>query len=158
MAAGALGLIAATATYMPDAPMRLFFFGPFPYKYLAIGLIVLDIFSAGSDAQAVGSGVSHFSHLAGAAIGFAYIYFRQKGYDTEKIFRFFSYTRRPKMKAKKGGKHTQNKTRYEQDEDYNKRKAEEQKKIDRILDKISKSGYESLTKEERELLFRQSKN
>lgn len=158
MAAGSLGLLAAAATYMPDAPMRLFFFGSFPFKYLAIGLIVLDIFSAGSDVQEVGRGVSHFAHIAGVAVGFAYIYFRQKGYDTERIFRFFTYSRRPRMKAKKGGKQKYNKTQFEQDEDYNKRKADEQEQIDKILDKVSKSGYESLTKEEKELLFRQSKD
>jgi hypothetical protein len=44
------------------------------------------------------------------------------------------------------------------DEEYNKRKAESQKEIDRILDKIARSGYASLTKEEKDLLFRSSKN
>jgi hypothetical protein len=44
----------------------------------------------------------------------------------------------------------------ETDIDYNKRKAEEQKEVDRILDKIAQSGYSSLTSKEKEILFRQS--
>jgi hypothetical protein len=43
------------------------------------------------------------------------------------------------------------------DYDYNRQKADRQKRIDEILDKISKSGYDSLTKEEKELLFRVSR-
>ena len=45
----------------------------------------------------------------------------------------------------------------ETDLEYNKRKSDQQHEIDRILDKISKSGYSTLTKEEKELLFRSSK-
>ncbi len=44
------------------------------------------------------------------------------------------------------------------DDDYNLQKKQRQKRIDTILDKISKSGYESLTKEEKEFLFRMSNN
>lgn len=155
-AGGALGLLAAVATYMPNAPMRLFMLGPFPFKYLAIGLIVLDIFSSGTDVQAAGTGVAHFAHLFGVGLGFAYIYLRQKGMRTDKIFGWFYRSSRPKMKAKKGGK--QHKKPPADDQEYNKQKAEEQEKINQILDKISKSGYDSLTKKEKELLFRQSKH
>ncbi|MCF8331335.1 MAG: rhomboid family intramembrane serine protease [Bacteroidales bacterium] len=157
LAGGALALIAGSATYMPNAPMNLFFFGPFPFKYLAIGLIILDIFSSGSDVQALDSGVSHFAHLLGAATGFGYIYLQQKGYKTDQWFKWFNKSSSPRMKAKKGGKKTHEKPPAD-DIDYNKKKIEEQKQIDEILDKISKSGYESLTKKEKELLFRQSKD
>lgn len=158
-AGGALGLIAAIATYMPNAPMKLFMFGPFPFKYLAIGLIVLDIFSAGSDVQATGSGVSHSAHLLGAATGFAYIYFRQKGYKTEKFFSWLHRSSEPRMKAKKGGKKDKDYKKPPADDiEYNEEKKQEQQQIDEILDKISKSGYESLTKKEKELLFRKSKD
>ncbi|MFO8087743.1 MAG: rhomboid family intramembrane serine protease [Bacteroidales bacterium] len=163
LAGGALGLIAGAATFMPNAPMKLFFLGPFPFKYLAVGLIFLDVFSAGEDAQRLAEGteavaiaVEHFTHLLGAAAGFSYIYFRRKGIKTDKLFSWFYQSSKPKMKTKKGGK--QYKKPPKDDIDYNAQKIEEQKKIDEILDKISKSGYESLTKKEKEMLFSQSKD
>lgn len=164
LAGGALGLIAGAAAFMPNAPMRLFFLGPFPFKYLAIGLILLDVFTATDDAKqinnnvdVVAAGVTHFTHLLGAAAGFSYIYFRQKGYKTDQLFRWIYKSSSPRMKAKKGGKQAHKKPPAD-DIDYNKKKVEEQKQIDEILEKISKSGYESLTKKEKELLFRQSKD
>ena len=57
------------------------------------------------------------------------------------------------MKVKKGGKSV----RHKSDEDYNAEKKNKQEVIDKILDKISKSGYESLTKKEKDYLFNQSK-
>lgn len=156
LAGGALALIAGAAAYMPNAPMNLFFIGPFPFKYLAIGLIVLDVFSSGKDAVAVGTAVAHITHLLGAATGFAYIYFRQKGFKTDQIFSWFYKSSGPRMKAKKGGKQYQKPP--SDDLEYKKEKVEEQKQIDEILDKISRSGYNSLTKKEKELLFRQSKD
>jgi hypothetical protein len=61
------------------------------------------------------------------------------------------------MKVKTGGS---KKKKYDtaSDEDYNRFKKERQKEIDKILDKISKSGYDSLTKKEKQILFDQSKN
>jgi hypothetical protein len=57
------------------------------------------------------------------------------------------------MKAKKGGRTAQFKT----DEEYNLEAKQKQAKIDAILDKISRSGYDSLTKAEKDFLFTQSK-
>ena len=48
--------------------------------------------------------------------------------------------------------------RMKTDEEYNLEKKSKQEKIDQILDKISKSGYESLTRQEKDFLFNQSKN
>jgi hypothetical protein len=62
----------------------------------------------------------------------------------------------PKMKVNKGGSaRTQ---QFKSDEQFNLEKKERQQKTDLILDKISKSGYESLTKAEKDFLFRQSNN
>ncbi len=127
LAGGVMALIAASATYMPNAPMRLFVLGPFPYKYLAIGLIVLNVFSRDADAQATGTGVAHFAHLMGAAAGFAFIYLRQKGYETHKIFSWLYTSSKSKMKAKKGGR-SQHKTPPADDQEYNRIKVEKQKK------------------------------
>jgi hypothetical protein len=58
--------------------------------------------------------------------------------------------RKPDMKVERGG-------RAESDMDYNARKKQNQEVIDRILDKIRKSGYDSLTKEEKQTLFEASR-
>ena len=60
-----------------------------------------------------------------------------------------------RMKVKKGGKTN---TRHKTDEEYNIDAKSRQEQVDKILDKISKSGYESLTKKEKDFLFNQSKN
>ena len=69
------------------------------------------------------------------------------------IQRIFSFKRRPKMQKLYGDKNTRMKT----DEEYNMEENVRQEEIDHILDKISKSGYDSLTKKEKDFLFRQSK-
>ena len=76
----------------------------------------------------------------------------------DRISRFFRLLFSPnkKLKVKKGGAY-QN-PRFKSDEEYNLEKKQKQAKTDAILDKISKSGYESLTKAEKEFLFNQSKN
>ena len=67
---------------------------------------------------------------------------------------YFKY--KPKTKFKTKNKYSKGKERPLSDKEYNKRKAEKQKNIDAILDKISKSGYSSLSKKEKELLFKMS--
>lgn len=69
----------------------------------------------------------------------------------DKLLKLFS--REKRLKVKKGGRTAQFKT----DEEYNLSAKQRQEKIDLILDKISKSGYESLTKQEKDFLFQQSK-
>ena len=63
------------------------------------------------------------------------------------------FRKKSNMKAKKGGRTAQFKT----DEEYNLEAKQKQAKIDAILDKISRSGYDSLTKAEKDFLFTQSK-
>jgi hypothetical protein len=76
----------------------------------------------------------------------------------DKLIVFFGNLFKPKtrMTVKKGG--TSQPKRHKSDEEYNVEAKTRQAKIDVILDKISKSGYESLTKEEKDFLFNQSKN
>jgi len=93
--------------------------------------------------------------MGGALFGYLYIVNLRKGKDPgralnriiDSIASIFK-ARKEKMKVS----YSRKKTDYE----YNKAKAERQEKIDRILDKISKGGYDSLTKEEKNLLFSES--
>jgi hypothetical protein len=95
------------------------------------------------------------SHLGGAVFGYLYIVRYKQGKDMTRginrlLEQLFSLFRpRPKIRV------THRKS--ETDIDYNTRKADEQKEVDRILDKIAKSGYSSLSSKEKEILFRQSK-
>lgn len=138
--AAVMAIIVATATLLPDYSMRLLFFGDVKLKYLALAYIVLDLISIAST-DAGGS----FAHLGGAALGFAYIKLLKNGTDCSNIFK-----RRPKLRVVKNESASKN----------NKKNPDtvNQEEIDRILDKISKTGYDKLNKQEKETLFKASKN
>jgi hypothetical protein len=94
------------------------------------------------------------AHIGGAFFGLFYTLNLKKGHDIGKGFNriidFFATLFKPRKKLKVTYKKTVT------DYDYNKTKADHQAKINLILDKISKGGYDSLTKEEKDTLFRES--
>lgn len=149
-----MAVFMAIAVYKPN--MRVMFFGILPVK-----LYVLALLFVGADLiQMIQiDGVAHFAHLGGALIGFLSV---QNLYASSNIINwteslhqrllgtFSGKKRAPKMKAQKGGRVVKS------DEEYNLDAKERQERIDKILDKISKSGYESLTKAEKDFLFSQS--
>lgn len=148
-------LFIAMAVYKPNIQVNLF--GIIPLKLYVIALI----FVLADLAQSLSNdGTAHFAHLGGALIGFLSV---QNLYSSSNIInwteslhqRILGYfadrkKRTPKMKAQKGGRV------FKTDEEYNMNAKAKQEKIDKILDKISKSGYESLTKAEKDFLFSQS--
>jgi|SRR6185312_2042366 len=147
--AGIMAVIIATAVLVPNYELRLIFFGPVKLKYLAIGAFVLtSLIDFG-----VNSG-GKISHVGGALYGMLYMYQYRKGIDyTKGISNFFSkisnvFKAKPNLK-REGGNGVRTK---------NNAADEKQKKIDAILDKISSSGYDALTKEEKDFLFKSSKN
>lgn len=151
--ASILAIIIAIATYVPDYHVHLFLIGRVPLKYLAVGLVILDIISIQSSNPG-----GHIAHLGGALFGFIYGYSLRKGTD---IYRFFDNWQLPKfsLKRKKYTKFSTSRPesgRPMTDEEYNKRKVASEQEIDTILDKIAKSGYGSLTKKEKEFLFKNS--
>ncbi|MBK9359015.1 MAG: hypothetical protein IPN08_16820 [Bacteroidales bacterium] len=103
-----------------------------------------------------GNAGGHIAHLGGALWGFAYVKMlpgfdptRFLGIFEKKNFRFSGKPQKSKFKVHKGGRPLS-------DDDYNREKILKQQRIDTILDKISRSGYDSLTKEEKSLLFSSS--
>lgn len=134
--ASVMAVVVATATLLPDYAIRMLFFGDVRLKYLAMVYVLLDIFSI-AGANAGGS----IAHLGGALLGFVYINQLRKGNDWSKIFQ-----KKPKLRVATNNKSTVKTTRLP-----------DQEVIDLILDKISKSGYESLTRAEKEQLFIASK-
>jgi membrane associated rhomboid family serine protease len=136
-----MAIVVATATLVPNFSIRMLFLGDVKLKYLALAYVVLDVIGVGS-ANAGGN----LAHLGGALLGFSYIKALNKGYDWSNIFK-----RRPKPSHLKVNKNDQYKGRNSK-ADY-----VAQAEIDAILDKISKSGYNKLSKEEKETLFKASK-
>ncbi len=156
--ASVMALVVATAVYLPEMEMHLLFFGRVKLKYLAlITFLITSVFDF-----SVNTG-GKIAHIGGALMGLAYGYGLKNGKDIgawiNSIIDFFVTLFKPgkKMKVtyKKAGPAfdaRQTKTDY----DFNKAKAERQKAVDHILDKISKGGYDSLTREEKEILFSES--
>jgi len=150
--AGVLAVVMAIACYVPNYKIHLLIFGPVKLIIIAIVMIVVDIFAISSNSNVGG----HIAHLGGALMGYLFATKIKKRKDiTEWLRNFYVwlinlFKKKPKMKIKYKRPPTD-------DREYNKQKNENQKEIDRILDKISKGGYDNLTKEEKEMLFKQKK-
>jgi hypothetical protein len=152
--ASVLAIVAATAYREPDYPIRLFLFGTVRLKYLALVVIVTDLlFITSSNAG------GRIAHLGGALAGLWFAASLSKGADItawinkslDAVTALFSFKpRKPKMKVHYG-------IERQKDYNYNARKKAQSDEIDRILDKLKKSGYESLTTEEKKSLFDASK-
>lgn len=134
--ASVMAIVVATATLVPDYTIRLLLFGNVKLKYLAIAYFLLDIIGMGG-----GNAGGSIAHIGGAIAGFIFIKQLQSGRDLSKILK-----RKTRLKVVKNNS-VSSKNNLEPD----------QETIDRILDKISKSGYDSLTKTEKEQLFKASK-
>ncbi len=153
--AAVLAVVMATAFYVPNYTIRLMFLGPVKLKHIALVTVLIDILSIRSN-----NAGGHLAHLGGAFFGFIYALQMQKGNDMTRGFNrlmdsLFSLFRRrqPRMKVK----YRKPEGKPETDMEYNARKAAEQRDIDRILEKISRNGYDGLSREEKDLLFRNSK-
>jgi hypothetical protein len=117
-------------------------------KYLALLLVVMDLLMI--DKENPGG---HIAHIGGALWGIAYVMTLKKNRDMfsflNPVVNFFKNLFKPKPKLRVEYK----KGRPLTDDEYTKDRADKQKKIDAILDKISKNGYESLSREEKDFLF-----
>lgn len=150
--AGVMAILTGSATLFPNVKAYALFF-EIPLKYLALFIFIIDIISLKSFDNPGG----HIAHIGGAALGFLFVNAMKKGSDwslffnnaLEKLKEVFSFSRNKNIKVVYRKKMS--------DEDYNAAKIDLQNKLDSILDKISKSGYESLSKEEKDILFKSSK-
>ncbi|NOU47144.1 MAG: rhomboid family intramembrane serine protease [Bacteroidales bacterium] len=146
--ASVLAIMIAIATYVPQYTVHLIFIGPVRLKYLALIFLVLDVFSIRSSNPG-----GHIAHLGGALWGFVYILSLKNKFDIYSVFNVF---KRKKLKVSYKSQDFGKTERPLTDEAYNAQKNEYAAKVDEILDKISKSGYNSLTSKEKEFLFRMS--
>ena len=151
--AGVTAIIIAAAALVPNYQLNLMFIGPVKLIYVALFVIFIDVLSVTSFNNVGGN----IAHLGGALMGFIFIQQFKKGRDLSKginkfliwIGNLFHST--PKSKLNVAYK------RPVSDEEYNYKRKVTQQQIDTILDKISKSGYESLSKAEKDILFNASK-
>ena len=143
-ASGAVyGILLAFGMMWPNSRIYIYFAIPIKAKWVVIIYGLLELFSGFSSVD----NVAHFAHVGGMLFGFLLImYWRYQMGDWRPKF---------KMKFKKDDNHENG--RPMSDWDYNQQRADDDKRTDEILDKISKGGYDSLTKEEKEFLFKQSK-
>lgn len=156
--AGVFAVVVGAAVFMPNYTLYLMLFGPVRIKYIAIFYILLSFFSI-PGANAGGN----IAHLGGAAIGYFYIRQLQKGNDHGTwIFSVITmvkslFIRQPKIKVTYSSGKVKSTTEGVKNKRAKSRLAPNQAEIDAILDKISQSGYESLSKAEKQKLFNASK-
>ena len=150
--ASVIAILISASTLVPKYTVRLFLIGPVQLKYIAVFILVADIFNIPN-----GNAGGHIAHLGGAAFGFIYATQMKEGRNISKWFEDFldkAFTwLKPKPKLK-----VEYKRPARDDHQYNTEKAANQAKIDAILDKISQSGYSSLTTDEKDFLFKMGKN
>lgn len=157
--AGVLAVVVGAATLIPNYTFVLLFIGPVKIKYIAIFQVFMSYVSI-TGANAGGE----IAHLGGAAIGFLFIKQLQGGTDWGRpvwaVLDFFKglFSKRSRIKVSHSNRGS-SRTAYNSNsgKTINITPRADQDEIDAILDKISESGYESLTKEEKQKLFNASK-
>lgn len=146
--AAVMAIVTATAVIQPRRVVYLFNAIRLELMWLAILLAVLDLASI---RQSFNSG-GHIAHLGGALFGLIFGLLERAGIRRFSDVKHFiqHISKRKNMRVVRG--HSRPKT----DDEFNTERAERQKKIDAILDKIGRSGYESLSQSEKDFLFKHS--
>lgn len=155
--ASVMAILWATTTYQPNMEIRLLLIGTIKLWHIALVFLIIDLIQLPMDNTG-----GHLAHLGGAFSGFLFVKMIQNGTDLTKpinnIIDWFTNLFSPKKRTpfKKvhrtfsTPKSTPKPTKIVI-------KDKQQQQIDEILDKISQSGYDSLTKDEKEFLFKAGK-
>lgn len=157
--ASILALITAAAYANPNYKVNLFLLGRYALKYIAIGFVILDLLLLPK-----GNAGGHVAHLGGAFAGILFAIALKRGIDVtwwllkplqlvKQILMHFSSSSSLKKKPRMKVHYAERKKDYE----FNAQKKEQSQEVDRILEKLKKSGYESLTTTEKQTLFNASK-
>jgi membrane associated rhomboid family serine protease len=152
--AAVMTFVVAAGFLAPEYNMRLLLLGDVKLKYIALGLVLLDLVMI-SESNNTGGRIAH---LGGALFGGLYIYFLKEGTDLLSFIKLntgdqrrHTTDRRAPMEVVHSRKNSP------QAPVRTKREESLQEKIDEILDKINANGYDSLSEEDKEILFRASK-
>jgi len=136
--ASVIGIVMVVAIYAPNYEVNLFGLIQMPYKYFAMLAFILSTvidFSLNTGGK--------ISHIGGAIFGLTYGYGLKKGAD---MFNFSFLTKKKNRQSVVSGGQTI-------DDVYNENKKSSELRMNELLDKISKSGYNSLSKKEKDELF-----
>ena len=152
--ASVMAIVFAVCTYLPQHKVYIFLFGPVKLIYLALFTALIDLLSI-----PYGNAGGHIAHLGGALFGWFFVLGIRRNKDLslgttrfpERIARIFSGRKHLRVKYRKPVSEMN-------DREYNAYKKSQDDRINSILDKISKSGYESLSREEKEILFRSGRH
>ena len=145
--AGVIAILVAIATLLPDYTVHLLIFGAVRLKYLAIVSILLYFISI-----PLGNAGGHIAHLGGALFGFVMVKQLRAGRDlTSWLTGLGNRKRKVPMKVVSRGGRLAN-----SDEQLREQAIATQEMVDQILDKINKSGFDSLSKQEKEILYKAS--
>ena len=152
-----MAIVVASATRLPNMEIRLLLVGGVKLKYVAVVAVLTSFFGITS-----GNGGGELAHLGGALSGYLFIAFLDKGTDITAWFNkiidaIVTIFKPQQMKVKKGKKNAAKQSKKMTDAEYNMNKTKNMFEIDRILDRIKESGYDSLTTEEKKRLFEQGK-
>jgi membrane associated rhomboid family serine protease len=177
-ASGAIfGILVAFGFLFPDRMIFLYFFVPMKAKYFVFLYMGIELFATVTSSQ---SGIAHAAHLGGGIVGFIYLLVTEKGRinifkkssPNSKIsdlfgnrpenqkWNPFTSTSTPKPEFNKNDAQDVKYTEVESEnsaESHNRRQEELQAKVDAVLDKLGKEGYQNLTEEEKRILFQESK-
>ena len=150
--AAIMALLVATTTYQPLMEIRLLLIGNVKLWHITAVLLLLDLLQI----QMENTG-GHIAHLSGAFFGYIYIKLLQNGTDlsriVDKVLNVYSKKKTTPFKRV----HVNPKKPAVKRESKIVLKDKTQQQLDEILDKISQSGYDSLTSEEKEFLFKTGK-
>ena len=142
-ASGAVyGILLAFGIMWPNSRIYIYFAIPIKAKWFVVIYGLLELFSGFTSMD----NVAHFAHVGGMLFGLALILYWRHKYNGWNPF-----------KSRKDKYYDTYAKTYKNDWDYNKQRSDDDRRTDEILDKISKGGYDSLTQEEKEFLFKQSK-
>lgn len=156
--AGVMAIVLAAATISPDYELRFAIFGNIKIKWIAMAYVILDLINIQN-----GNAGGHIAHLGGAMFGFIFIKQLQNGNDFSKPFYkvtdFFSnlFKKKSKLKVEYKKEKEYAYTSNKQNKNNSTQQTEaisKQEKLDAILDKINRSSYDSLSKEEKDFLFK----
>ncbi|HET8837627.1 MAG TPA: rhomboid family intramembrane serine protease [Flavobacteriaceae bacterium] len=153
--AAVMAILVGISTHIPNMRVRLMFLGSLKFWWIAAFLVVLDAIQI-----PFGNPGGHLAHLGGAFLGYVYTVQLKKGNDIGKwmeyaidwLSRLFSKEKKSPLKT------VHRKKKKKSQKSAVRRASNHQEKIDTILDKIGSSGYDSLTKEEKDFLFHAGKD
>ncbi|MDR2929054.1 MAG: rhomboid family intramembrane serine protease [Cytophagaceae bacterium] len=150
--ASAMAILFAVAMYRPNYQLNLMFIGAVRIKYVALVLLLIDLISI-SNMQNTGG---HVAHIGGAICGLVFARMLLAGTITSPPER--KRERKPLFLFGKKGRMKVTHKRPLTDMEYNAIKTRRKREVDRILDKVKQSGYDSLSKDEKKTLFDASKD